>query len=240
MLAKKVAELARSNRDLEQFAYIASHDLQEPLRMVSAYTQLLAERYKGKLDEQADKYIYYAIDGATRMQDLIHDLLRFSRAGRLETTYQTIDSNALVKRAVENLQLAIVESGATVKYNDLPTLVGNSPQLEQVFQNLIANAVKFRNGAIPIISITAKRNGDKWIFSVTDNGIGIPAEHAQTIFSIFQRLHARSEYSGNGIGLAICKKIVEQHGGEIWLGETKGPGCTFNFSIPARETGSGK
>lgn len=239
-LDQKVEELARSNRDLEQFAYVASHDLQEPLRMVSAYTQLLAERYKGKLDEQADKYIYYAVDGATRMQELIHDLLRFSRAGREGTVLQATDCNVLVERAMQNLQAAVEESGATIKYGDLPTVTANPVQLEQVFQNLISNAIKFRNGRSPAIEISAKRVGAKWIFSISDNGIGIAPEHAQIIFAVFQRLHARTEYSGNGIGLAICKKIIEQLGGEIWLENRSGPGATFNFSIPAIRNGVSK
>ena len=234
-LARKVEELARSNRDLEQFAYIASHDLQEPLRMVSAYTQLLSERYRGKLDEQADKYIDYAVDGATRMQDLIHDLLRFSRVGRTEMVLQATDCNSVVAQAVANLKASLDETGSTVTYGHLPVLMANGPQLEQVFQNLIGNAIKFRDGAIPVIEIGAELKGDNWVFFVCDNGIGIAPENAEVIFSIFQRLHTRTEYSGNGIGLAICKKIIEQHGGKIWLGSHRGPGCTFNFNVPAME-----
>ncbi len=239
-LARKVEQLARSNRDLEQFAYVASHDLQEPLRMVSAYTQLLGERYRGKLDEQADKYIHYAIDGATRMQDLIHDLLRFSRVGREEMTFQATDCNIVVRQAITNLQASIHETASTVICKRLPVLTANGPQLEQVFQNLISNAIKFRDGAIPFIEISAEAKDGSWIFSVSDNGIGIAPEHAEVIFSIFQRLHTRTEYSGNGIGLSICKKIIEQHGGEIWLGNHSGPGCTFNFNIPAMENGASK
>jgi signal transduction histidine kinase len=237
-LAKKVEELARSNRDLEQFAYVASHDLQEPLRMVSAYTQLLADRYRGKLDEQADKYIHYAIDGATRMQDLIQDLLRFSRVGRQEMVLQSIDTRVVVEQAISNLKALIEETASTVTCGTLPCLMANGPQLEQVFQNLIGNAIKFRDGAIPIIEISAELKSGTWIFSVSDNGIGIAPEHSEVIFSLFQRLHTRTEYSGNGIGLAICKKIIEQHGGTIWLGDHSGPGCTFNFSIPAMENGA--
>ncbi len=236
-LAQKIEELARSNRELEQFAYVASHDLQEPLRMVTAYTQLLGERYRGKLDEQADKYIHYAVDGATRMQDLIHDLLAFSRAGREEMTFQTTDCNAVVGRAVTNLQASINETASTVTVKHLPVIMANGPQLEQVFQNLISNAIKFRDGSIPFIEIGAELKECNWTFSVSDNGIGIAPEHAEVIFSIFQRLHTRTEYSGNGIGLSICKKIIEQHGGKIWLGNHIGPGCTFNFSIPAMENG---
>jgi signal transduction histidine kinase len=234
-LAKKVEELARSNRDLEQFAYVASHDLQEPLRMVSAYTQLLGERYRGKLDDQADKYIHYAIDGATRMQELIYDLLRFSRVGRQEMTLQPTDCNLVVKQALDNLKLLISETKTTVDCKPLPTVMANGPQLEQVFQNLVANAVKFSDGATPVVEINAELKGASWIFSVSDNGIGIAPEHADVIFSIFQRLNTREEYAGNGIGLAICKKIVEQHGGKIWLGNHSGPGTTINFSIPAME-----
>lgn len=239
-LSRKVEQLARSNRDLEQFAYVASHDLQEPLRMVSAYTQLLGERYRGKLDEQADKYIHYAIDGATRMQDLIHDLLRFSRVGREEMAFQTTDCNIVVRQAINNLQASIHETASTVSCKRLPVLMANGPQLEQVFQNLISNAIKFRDGAVPFIEISAESKDNSWIFSVSDNGIGIAPEHADVIFSIFQRLHTRIEYSGNGIGLSICKKIIEQHGGKIWLGNHSGPGCTFNFSIPAMENGASK
>ena len=237
-LAKKVEELARSNRDLEQFAYVASHDLQEPLRMVSAYTQLLGERYRGKLDEQADKYIHYAIDGATRMQDLIHDLLRFSRVGRQEMVLQSTDTRVVVEQAITNLKVLIEETGSTINYGQLPVLIANEPQLEQVFQNLIGNAIKFRDGAVPVINIGAELKSGNWIFSVSDNGIGIAPEHSELIFTIFQRLHTRAEYSGNGIGLSICKKIIEQHGGTIWLGDHSGPGCTFNFSIPAMENGA--
>jgi len=237
-LAKKVEELARSNRDLEQFAYVASHDLQEPLRMVSAYTQLLSDRYRGKLDEQADKYIHYAIDGATRMQDLIHDLLRFSRVGRQEMVLQSADIKLVVEQAIVNLKVSIDETSSTVNCGPLPIVMANGPQLEQVFQNLIGNAIKFRDGAIPVIKIGAELKGGNWIFSVSDNGIGIAPEHSEVIFTIFQRLHTRAEYSGNGIGLAICKKIIEQHGGTIWLGDHSGPGCTFNFSIPAMENGA--
>ncbi|MGH9528558.1 MAG: sensor histidine kinase [Terriglobales bacterium] len=239
-LTLKIEQLARSNRDLEQFAYVASHDLQEPLRMVSAYTQLLGERYRGKLDEQADKYIHYAIDGATRMQDLIHDLLRFSRVGREEMVFQATDCKIVVRQAISNLQASIQETASTVTFKHLPVLMANGSQLEQVFQNLISNAIKFRDGSIPFIEIGAEFKEGSWIFSVSDNGIGIAPEHAEVIFSIFQRLHTRTEYSGNGIGLSICKKIIEQHGGKIWLGNHSGPGCTFNFSIPAMENGVAK
>jgi len=232
-LAEKVEELARSNADLEQFAYVASHDLQEPLRMVSAYTQLLAERYRGKLDDQADKYISYAVDGATRMQSLIRDLLAFSRVGRQENTVASTDCNGLVESALENLRAAILESGAIVTHGPLPMLMANGSQLQQVFQNLIGNAVKFRGSQAPVIEISASKQGTEWLFSVADNGLGISAEHAENVFIIFNRLHTRTEYPGNGIGLAICRKIVERHGGKIQAIPHEGGGTIFNFTVPA-------
>lgn len=232
-LVVKMEELARSNRDLEQFAYVASHDLQEPLRMVAAYTQLLAERYQGKLDDQADKYIRYAVDGATRMQTLIQDLLAFSRAGREGMELSSIDCSAVVNQALQDLEAAIHESDALVSQSDLPRLPGNSAQLQHVFQNLIGNAIKFRGSERPIIRISARLSAGSWEFSVADNGIGIPPEDSENIFVIFQRLHTREEYSGNGIGLAICKKIIERHGGRIWAESQLGRGTTFKFTLPA-------
>jgi len=235
-LAQKVEELARSNADLEQFAYVASHDLQEPLRMVSAYTQLLAERYRGKLDDQADKYIHYAVDGATRMRSLIDDLLAFSRVGRQETAIASTDCEALVQRALENLRAAILESGAVITHGPLPRLMANGSQLQQVFQNLIGNAMKFRGSLAPVIEISAENQGTEWLFSLADNGIGISAEHAANVFVIFNRLHTRTEYPGNGIGLAICKRIVERHGGRIQALPHQGGGTVFNFTLPATKT----
>ena len=232
-LAQKVEELARSNRDLEQFAYVASHDLQEPLRMVSAYTQLLAERYRGKLDDQADKYINYAVDGAIRMQSLIQDLLAFSRVGRQGTAVKDTDCNEIVERAMENLRAAILESAAVVTHGPLPRLMANASQLQQVFQNLIGNALKFKGSQPPIIHISASKEGTEWIFAVADNGIGISAEYAESVFIIFNRLHTRTEYPGNGIGLAICKKIVEWHGGKIQALPREGGGTIFSFTLPA-------
>jgi signal transduction histidine kinase len=239
-LAQKVEELARSNADLEQFAYVASHDLQEPLRMVSAYTQLLAERYRGKLDEQADKYIHYAVDGAARMQSLIQDLLAFSRVGRQGTTLASTDCNQVVEQAVENLRAAILETSALVTHGSLPLLVANGSQLQQVFQNLIGNALKFRGTHTPIIQISARKQGTEWLFAVADNGIGISAEHAESVFIIFNRLHTRTEYPGNGIGLAICKKIVERHGGRIQAVPYDGGGTVFNFTLPTQPTAAGQ
>ena len=228
-LAQKVEELARSNADLQQFAYVASHDLQEPLRMVSAYTQLLGDRYRGQLDEQADKYISYAVDGAVRMQSLIQDLLAFSRVGRQETLITRTACNEIVEQAITDLRAAIQESGAVVTHGPLPTLMANGSQLKQVFQNLIGNALKFRGSQIPLIQISAERQGSNWIFSVADNGIGISAEHTENVFIIFNRLHTRTEYPGNGIGLAICKKIVERHGGRIEALPNDSGGTIFRF-----------
>ena len=239
-LARKVEELARSNADLEQFAYVASHDLQEPLRMVSAYTQLLAERYRGKLDDQADKYINYAVDGAVRMQSLIRDLLAFSRVVRQETAVQSTDCNQVVDRAVDNLQAAILESRAVVSHGPLPRVMANGSQLQQVFQNLIGNAMKFKGSENPVIRITATQEGSESIFAVADNGIGISAEHAESIFIIFNRLHTRAEYPGNGIGLAICKKIVEWHGGRIQALSRDGGGTIFKFSLPTGKPAEGQ
>jgi len=238
-LAQKVKELARSNQDLEQFAYVASHDLQEPLRMVAAYTQLLAEKYKGKLDEQADKYIHYAVDGATRMQTLVQDLLAFSRAGREGTEMSTTDCNIVVQQALLNLEAAVRDSGTQVKCMTLPTIHASGAQLRQVFQNLIGNAIKFRKPEPPVVQITAQKEGNEWLISIADNGIGISSDYLNDIFVIFHRLHTRDEYPGNGIGLAICKRIIERHGGRIWVESEKGNGTTFKFSLPAeKQTGT--
>jgi len=232
-LASKVAELARSNEELEQFAYVASHDLQEPLRMIANYTQLLAERYRGKLDEQADKYIHYSVDGAVRMQTMIQDLLKFSRVGNAVIEPRTTDCRAVVEQAVRNLQVAVEESGAVVNCNGLPVVMADPSQLTQVFQNLIANAIKFHGSEKPIIQIDAEHEDDQWVLAVSDNGIGIPAASWRDIFVIFRRLHTRAEYAGNGIGLAICKKIIERHGGKLWIEAQAKPGCRFKFTLPA-------
>lgn len=231
-LGDKVEELARSNRDLEQFAYVASHDLQEPLRMVAAYTQLLAERYRGKLDEQGKKYVNYAVEGATRMQTLIQDLLAFSRAGSQSMELQSTDCNSVIQRALKNLQGSVQDSHAIVNYEDLPQVPADPRQLEHVFQNLIGNAIKFRGAEPPVIEIAAEKRGNSWLVTVSDNGIGIAPEHAAEVFVIFQRLHTREDYAGNGIGLAICKKIVERHGGRIWVESQEGKGAAFRFTLP--------
>ena len=229
-LARKVEELARSNADLEQFAYVASHDLQEPLRMVAAYTQLLAERYRGKLDENADKFIGYASEGALRMQSLIQDLLAFSRVGRNGSG--RVDCNAVMGEVLVSLGSAIQESGAVVTHAALPEVWANRTQMAQIFQNLIGNAIKFRGKEPPAISVEAEKAGQQWLFSVSDNGIGIAPEYAENIFVVFQRLHARTEYPGNGIGLAICKKIVEHNGGKIWVEARADHGSVFKFTMP--------
>jgi signal transduction histidine kinase len=231
-LAQKVVELARSNAELEQFAYVASHDLQEPLRMIANYTQLLAERYRGKLDEQADKYIAYSVDGAVRMQALIQDLLKFSRVGRAEIEPRTTDCRRVVEHALTNLRATVLESRATVKWDSLPVVKADASQLTLVFQNLIANAIKFHGPERPVIQIDAEKTDHEWVFKVSDNGIGIPAENWQDIFVIFRRLHTRAEYEGNGIGLSICNKIIERHGGKIWIEAQANPGCSFKFTLP--------
>jgi PAS domain S-box-containing protein len=232
-LADKVEELARSNRDLEQFAYAASHDLQEPLRMVASYTQLLAERYGGKLDENADKFLGYAREGALRMQVLIRDLLAFSRVVQAGVTGKNVDCDVALEEALQSLTAAIEESGAVVTHTALPNVWADQTQMAQVFQNLIGNAIKFRNGAPPKCAVSVEKSGRNWLFSVSDNGIGIAPEDAGNIFVAFQRLHARTEYPGNGIGLAICKKIIEHYGGTIWVESQVGQGSTFKFTLPA-------
>jgi light-regulated signal transduction histidine kinase (bacteriophytochrome) len=228
--------LARSNQDLEQFAYVASHDLQEPLRMVATFTQLLAERYRGKLDADADKYIHYAVDGALRMQKLVQDLLAFSRVGRQGEARVSIDCNAALKAGLVNLEAAIHESGAVVEHAQLPVVIADGFQLVQVFQNLIGNAIKFRSSEPPLIRVSAQLQGKEWLFSVADNGIGIAAEQTENVFVIFRRLHTHTEYPGNGIGLSICKKIIEQHGGRIWVESQPGHGSTFQFTLPVKPT----
>ena len=232
-LARKIEELARSNQELEQFAFVASHDLQEPLRMVAAYTQLLAERYRGRLDPDADRYIAYACEGALRLQSLIQDLLSFSRVGFSGAPCERVDVNCSLQTALQNLAPAIAESNATIHASSLPTIWMSRSQLIQVFQNLIGNAIKFRNKERPFISVEAARQDQHWLFSVSDNGIGIEQAHADALFVIFQRLHTRGEYPGNGIGLAICKRIIERFGGRIWFESHPGSGSTFKFTLPS-------
>ncbi|MHB1357288.1 MAG: PAS domain S-box protein [Anaerolineae bacterium] len=232
-LRQKAEELERSNRDLQQFAYVASHDLQEPLRMVASYTQLLAERYQGQLDAKADKYIAYAVEGAIRMQQLLKDLLAFSRLTTRANPFTETDCTQLVKEVIGNLSETIKQSGAKVIVRDLPTVVADAAQLSQVFRNLIDNAIKFKNTTPPQVEITARRNGDDWEFCVADNGIGIDPQFYERVFIIFQRLHARDKYPGNGIGLSICKKILERHGGRMWIESQVGEGTRIWFTLPA-------
>jgi hypothetical protein len=233
-LGLQAEELARSNKELEQFAYVASHDLQEPLRMVGSYMQLLAERYQGQLDERAERYIAYAVDGANRMKRLIDDLLAYSRAGTQSTALVPTDSQAVLEDVLGGLQVAIEEKQATVTHDPLPTVLADEVQLGQVFQNLIANALKFSNEAPPRIHVGAQRDAERgaWRFSVADNGIGLDPKFAERIFVIFQRLHGPTEYPGTGMGLAICKKIVERHGGRMWVESQPGQGATFYFTLP--------
>ena len=223
--------MKRSNEDLEQFAYVASHDLQEPLRAVTSYTQLLAQRYQGNLDAKADKYINYVVDGASRMQQLINDLLAYSRLGTRAQEFEAADCNAAVQQSLSNLQIAIAEKNAVITYESLPTVMADEFQLVQLFQNLIGNAIKFCQD-VPRIQIAAIMQDHEWLFSVRDRGIGIDPEYADRIFLIFGRLHSRREYSGTGIGLAICQRIVERHGGRIWVESQSGEGATFYFTIP--------
>jgi light-regulated signal transduction histidine kinase (bacteriophytochrome) len=236
-LAERAERLAQSNEELEQFAYVASHDLQEPLRMVSSYTQLLARRYKDKLDDNAREFIHYAVEGATRMQVLINDLLAYSRLDTRGGNVVPTSSEAGLERALANLRLAIEESGAAVTHGPLPTVIADAVLLTQLFQNLVGNALKFRGAEPARVHVSAERSDDNWLFAVRDNGIGIDPSYGERIFVIFQRLHGRTEYPGTGIGLAICKKIVERHGGRIWLDVASGPGATFRFTLPARKQG---
>ena len=230
---QRITELLRSNRELEQFAHVAAHDLQEPLRMVASFTQLLGKRYGDKLDDDGRDFIHYAVDGANRMQNLISDLLSFSRIGTRESVFEPTSCDFVLNRALGNLALAIEESGAEITWGALPQVMGDARQLSQLFQNLIANAIKFRNNKPPKVEIQAERDGHNWKISVRDNGIGISPEQASRIFVIFQRLHTRAEYPGTGIGLSICKKIVERHGGRIWMEGSPGGGSTFFFTLPA-------
>jgi PAS domain S-box-containing protein len=227
------ADLARSNAELEQFAYVASHDLQEPLRMVSSFTQLLARRYQGKLGEDADEFIGFAVDGAQRMQELINDLLTYSRVGTRGLELQAVDLTQVVDQVVTDLAAAIAEAQASVTRDTLPTVLGDPIQLRQLFQNLIANGIKFRRpGQPPLVHVSAIQAGGAWQFSVSDNGIGIEPQYQERIFALFQRLHSRAEYPGTGIGLAICKKIVERHGGQIRVDSEPGRGTTCVVRLP--------
>ena len=233
-LARHAAELARSNAELERFAYVASHDLQEPLRMVTSFTRLLAERYKGRLDKDADEFIGFAVEGATRMRCLVDDLLAYSRVSSTPRTMIEVDANAAVERALRNLKVTIDEAGAAVEVTPLPTVTADELQLTLLFQNLIANAVKFRGPLPPVLKISAAKDNGAWRFSVEDNGIGIEPKHRERVFQMFQRLHSRSRFAGNGIGLTICKRIVEDMGGSIEIQDAVGNGCVFSFTVPTK------
>ena len=225
------ANLERSNRELEQFAYVASHDLQEPLRMVASYTQLLAERYQQKLDEKAQKYIFYAVDGATRMQGLIQDLLAYSRVTTRGGSMKPMDSREALDAALSNLQVAVADSGAVITHEGLPKVCADKTQLTQLFQNLISNAIKFKGDDPPKIHISAQKKDLLWEFRVEDNGIGIESGYEEKVFIIFQRLHTRREYPGSGIGLSLCKRIVQRHGGKIWFESEPGNSTVFYFTL---------
>ncbi|PJI94479.1 sensor histidine kinase [Luteimicrobium subarcticum] len=234
-LVEQAEELSRSNRDLEQFAYVASHDLQEPLRKVASFTQLLQKRYGGQLDERADQYIEFAVDGAKRMQRLIHDLLGFSRVGRVGGEVTDVALDRALARTLDNLAELVEESGAQVVVDDLPTVRGEEPLLVQLLQNLVGNAIKFRApDRAPVVRLSARRDGDRWEVDCRDNGIGIDPQYAERVFVIFQRLHPKDVYEGTGIGLALCKKIVEFHGGQIWIDPPDdGVGTRIRFTLPA-------
>jgi PAS domain S-box-containing protein len=232
-LTKKSEELARSNADLAQFAYAASHDLQEPLRTITSFVQLLQKRYHGKIDPDADEFIDFIVGGTKRMQQLINDLLTYSRVNTRKGPLSPMKIEDVLQKAMQNLRYILEEVKGTVIYEEMPSIVADEPQMTQLFQNLIGNALKFHGEEAPKVEISAARKGNDWIFSVKDNGIGIDPQYKDRIFEIFQRLHTREEYSGTGIGLAIAKKIVERHGGRIWVDGEPGKGTTFRFTIPA-------
>jgi signal transduction histidine kinase len=231
-LEQITTELKRSNQELEQFAYVAAHDLQEPLRAITSYTQILVQEYQERLDGTAIEYMDFIVDGTTRMQQLIQDLLTYSRVGTRNKVFVLTDSNIVLDRALKNLQVAIAENHAIVTHDHLPTIQGDKIQLIQLFQNLIGNAIKFRREELPQVHISAELKDREWLFSVRDNGIGIKPTYLDRIFEIFKRLHTRQEFPGTGIGLAICKKIVNRHHGRIWAESEPGVGTTFYFTFP--------
>ena len=234
-LARQADELARSNAELQEFAYVASHDLQEPLRVIAGFTQLLSDRYSGELDETADEFIGYVVDGTERMKILINDLLEYSRVGTRGRPLEPVESSSALEHAMSNLRVAIGEADARVTHDRMPRVHGDINQLSQLFQNLISNGIKFRGDESPEIHITSVQVGESWVMSVSDNGIGIDPQHSDRIFGMFKRLHGRGEYPGTGIGLAICSKIVERHTGKIWVESEVGKGATFSFTLPVAE-----
>ena len=232
-LRLSLEELARSNAELEQFAYAVSHDLQEPLRMVASYVQLLEARYKDQLDSNAREFIAYAVDGVARMKRMITDLLAYSRIGKNGKEMVAVDCEAALGQACADLRACITEADTQISHGPLPTVLGDADQFAHLFQNLIGNAIKFRSQAAPRVHVSAEQNGPEWVFSVRDNGIGLDTQFADRIFMVFQRLHAREDYPGTGIGLAVAKKIVEHRGGRIWVESEPGKGATFHFTVPA-------
>jgi len=234
-LRLKTDALARSNTELEQFAYVASHDLQEPLRMVSSYLQLVEQRYAGKLDAEATEFINYAVDGAGRMRTLIRDLLEYSRVGRRQQSLLPVQCETIFQNVVQSLQQAILDSHATVTAGPLPTVLADTTELTQLLQNLIGNAIKFHGPQPPVVHVEVSRQAGYWQFAVRDNGIGIEPEYFEKVFVIFQRLHSRTDYPGTGLGLAICKKIIDRAGGRIWIESTLGQGTTFFFTLPVNK-----
>jgi light-regulated signal transduction histidine kinase (bacteriophytochrome) len=234
ILARQARDLERTRRELEQFAYVVSHDLQEPLRMVSSYLQLLERRYKDKLDSDAEDFINFAVDGAQRMHNLIADLVNYSRVNTRANTFEPIDFNRALDRALAAASECVRSSTAVITRDPLPTLIADGVQVEQLFRHLIDNAVKFQNGRRPRVHIGAELRAGEWVFFVRDNGIGIDPELADRIFLVFQRLHGRGEYPGTGMGLAICQRIVERRGGRIWVESEPGKGSTFYFTMPQR------
>jgi light-regulated signal transduction histidine kinase (bacteriophytochrome) len=231
-LERQAQELERSNAELQQFAYVASHDLQEPLRMVTSYLQLLERRYKNRLDPDADDFIAFAVEGAARMHELIRGLLDYSRIGTHGMAFQATDLSLILGQVLDSLQVAVRESGAIVTSDPLPVVMADATQMSQLLQNLLGNAIKFHGDGPPEIHVGAQRRNGGWCFSVRDNGIGLEPRYAERIFVIFQRLHTRDRYPGTGIGLSICKRIVERHGGRIWVESEPGQGSTFHFSLP--------
>lgn len=235
---ERTAELERSNEELEQFAYVASHDLQEPLRMVASYVRLLEQQYRGKLDADAEEFIGYAVEGATRMQQQIKDLLRLSRIGTRGGVFAPMQASDALRDALRNLEMTIAESGAVVTFDDLPSVHADRPQIALLFQNLVANAVKFQGDEAPRVHVGVQRHEGAWCFSVGDEGIGIEEAFRERVFVIFQRLHSRDRYPGTGIGLAICRKIVERHGGRIWVESNEPKGSVFKFTLADRPEGA--
>jgi light-regulated signal transduction histidine kinase (bacteriophytochrome) len=230
-LEQHTLDLERTNKELEQFAYVASHDLQEPLRMISSYTQLLEQRYADRLDQDAKDFIDFAVDGANRMQRLINDLLTYSRLGTRGKPFEPTDCHSVLGQVLVNLDNIIQRNHALITNDDMPTIAADETQLIQLFQNLITNAIKFKSEVQPRIHVSVKERDNQWVFSISDNGIGIEPEFKDRVFVIFQRLHSKNKYPGTGMGLAICKKIVERHGGRIWFDSVPGKGSTFHFTI---------